>query len=86
VTLNLIFLALFVASITFAVRTTSCVPQLFACANHKGVKKMTGGTPEVRSVKINLIDFWHLTFDLIDFLHFTFGLVDFLHLKFDLID
>ena len=27
--------------------------------------KMTGGTPEVRSVKINLIDF--LTFDLIDF-------------------
>ena len=39
--------------------------------------KMTGGTPEVRSVKINLIDFWHLTFDLIDFLHFTFDLVDF---------
>ena len=29
--------------------------------------KMTGGTPEVRSVKINLIDFLHLTFDLIDF-------------------
>ena len=40
-------------------------------------KKMTGGTPEVRSVKINLINFWHLTFDLIDFLHFTFDLVDF---------
>ena len=40
-------------------------------------EKMTGGTPEVRSVKINLIDFWHLTFDLIDFLHFTFDLVDF---------
>ena len=31
------------------------------------ILKMTGGTPEVRSVKINLIDFLHLTFDLIDF-------------------
>ena len=42
--------------------------------------KMTGGTPEVRSVKINLIDFWHLAFDLIDFWHLTFNLIDFWHL------
>ena len=31
------------------------------------VKKMTGGTPEVRSFKINLNNFLHYTFDLIDF-------------------
>ena len=46
--------------------------------------KMTGGTPEVRSVKINLIDFWHLTFDLIDFLTLTFDLIDFCFLTFDI--
>ena len=48
--------------------------------------KMTWGTPEVRSVKINLIDFWHLKFDLIDFWHLTFDLIDFWHSTFDLID
>ena len=47
-------------------------------------QKMTGGTPEVRSIKSNLIDFWHLTFDLIDFWHLTFDLIDFWHLTFDL--
>ena len=39
--------------------------------------KMTGGTPEVRFVKNNLIDFWHLVFDLIDFWHLTFDFIDF---------
>ena len=46
--------------------------------------KMTGGTPEVRSVKINLIDFWHLKFDLVYFWHLTFDLIDFWHLTFDI--
>ena len=43
-----------------------------ACSSEQfyspAISKMTGGTPEVRSVKINLIDFWHLTFDLIDYI------------------